>query len=61
MQTKRITIEIKITQIEGHRMPTKTRLLDKLIDHLYDFTIDDSAFADTVHITHINGISTAEG
>ncbi|HKG06525.1 MAG TPA: hypothetical protein VKB19_08720 [Pedobacter sp.] len=56
----RITIEINLSQIQDKQMPEETRLFDKLIDHLYDFTIDQAAVVDTVHITQLNGVATSE-
>lgn len=55
MDYKNITVEIKISTLEGHRLPEEGQIVDKLIDHLYDLVIDDSAVVDIVHITKIDG------
>jgi hypothetical protein len=60
MESKRITIEIEVGVLEDQQMPDETRIFDKLIDHLYDYIIDNAAIVQTVHITEVDGQSTHE-
>ena len=54
------TIEISLSEIEGKKMPEEQVILDKVIDQLYDLSIEDSAIIDTVLITEVNGQPTAD-
>ena len=60
MDSTFITIEISISVLEGKQMPEEQDILDKLIDHLHDYVIEDAAIVDTVHITKVNGELTNE-
>ena len=59
MSSKIIAIEINISTLEGKEMPEEQKILDKVIDQLYDLEIDEAAIVDTVLITEIDGPPTA--
>lgn len=60
MATKTINIQITVSVLDGKIFPLEQEIIDKVVDHLYDYTIGDAAIIDTVHITHIDGKPTNE-
>lgn len=60
METRRITTEIYISEIEGRQMPDEDTILKTILHYLSKLRVYNATVVDMVQITHIDGVEIQE-